>query len=156
MSRKLKAAIAAGALLGVAALVFSLLSFPGVAGAQEESTDGETVAPRALGFLERVLDELVSEGTIDEEDADAVLTAVEEEIQEFREAHPEWAHPRRHLLQKGARIGALLDEGGITQEEYDALPEHSRLRDIDIGDALDDGLITPEELRQIWREHRQG
>lgn len=155
MSRKLMAALAAGAVLVVAGLALSLVSFPGIAGAQEESP-GEHVAPRALGFLERVLDELVSEGTIEQDDADAVLTAVEEEIEEFRAEHPNWDNPRRHLLRKGARIGALLDDGGITQEEYDSIPDDSRLRDIDVGDALDDGLITPEELREILREHRRG
>lgn len=108
-----------------------------------------------LGFLERVVDELVVEGTIEEEDAGAVLSAVEEEIQEFREDHPDF-RTRRHLLRKGARIGALLDDGGITQEEYDSLPEDSRLREIDIGDTLDDGLITPEELRSILKGHRRG
>lgn len=155
MSTKIMAAIAAGAVLVVAGLVFSFVSFPGIAGAQEESTGERSVAARALGFLERVLDELVSEGTIDQEDADAVLTAIEEEVEEFRAEHPDF-RPGRHLLRKGARLGALLDDGGITQEEYDALPEDSRFRDIDIGDALDDGLITPEELREAIREHREG
>lgn len=155
MSRKIMAAIAAGAILVVAGLVFSFVSFPGIAGAQEESTEERSVAPRALGFLERLLDELVSEGTIDQEDADAVLAAVEEEIEEFRAEHPDF-RPGRHLLRKGARIGALLDDGGITQEEYDALAEDSRLRGLDLDEALSDDLITPEELREAIREHREG
>jgi hypothetical protein len=156
MSTKIMAAVAAGAILVVAGFVFSAVSLPGTAGAQDESSSEESVAPRALGFLERVLDELVAEGTIDQEDADAVLAAVEEEIQAFQEEHPHWAHPRRHLFGKGARIGALLDDGGITQEEYDSIPENSPFRDIDIGEALEDGLITPGELRDILREHRRG
>lgn len=156
MSTKMMAAVAAGAILVVAGFVFTAVSLPGTAGAQDDSSSEESVAPRALGFLERVLDELVSEGTIDQGDADAVLTAVEAEIQEFQEEHSDWAHPRRHLLRKGARIGALLDDGGITQEEYDAIPEDSPFRDIDIGEALDDGLITPDELRDILRDHRRG
>lgn len=156
MSRKIMAAVAAGAILVGGGFVFSAVSSPGIAGAQEETPGEDSVAPRALGFLERVLDELVAEGTIDQADADAVLAAVEEEIEEFKEEHPEWAHPRRHLLRQGARVGALLDDGGITQEEYDSLPADSRLRDLELGDALDDGLITPEELREILREHRRG
>lgn len=155
MSRKVITAIAAGAILVGAGFVFSLVSLPSTAAAQEETPEGEPVAPRILGFLERVLEDLVSEDTIDQEDADAVLAAVEEKIAEFREQHPDF-HPRRHWLRKGARLGALLDDGGISQEEYDSLPEDSRLREFDIGDALDDGLITPQELREILREHRRG
>ena len=155
MSSKVMAAIAAGIIVVTAGFVFSVVSLPGIAGAQDESPGEEAVAPRVLGFLERILEELVDEGTIDEEDADAVLAAVEEEIAEFKEEHPDF-HPRRHLLRKGARLGALLDDGGISQEEYDSLPEDGRLRQLDIGNALDDGLITPEELREILREHRRG
>lgn len=156
MSKKIVAAVAAGAILVVAGLVFSLVTFPGIAGAQEGDSSDDPVASRALGFLERVLDELVSEGTIDQEDAEAVLAAVEEEIEGFNEEHPEWEHSRRHLLRKGARIGALLDDGGITQEEFDSLPEESRLRQLDLEEALADDLITPEELREVLREHRRG
>ncbi|MGH8944634.1 MAG: hypothetical protein ACRDVL_00600 [Acidimicrobiia bacterium] len=155
MSKRIMAALAAGVILMGAGLVFSIVSKPAIAAAGEDSSDQE-VAPRAIEFLQRVLDQLVAEGTIEGEDAEAVLSAVEEELAELREQHPELAHPRRHLLRNGARIGALLDDGGISQEEYQSLPEDSRLRDIDIGDALNDGLITPEELREILREHRRG
>lgn len=157
MSRKVVAALAGGAIVVVAGFVFSLVSIPGIAaGAEQESAEEESLAPRALGLLERVLDELVSAGTIDQGDASAVLDGVEEEIQRLREEHPQREHPRRSLLRRGARIGALLDDGGITQEEYDSLPEDSRLRELDIEEALADALITPDELREALRMHFQG
>ena len=156
MSKKIMASLAAGVILIGAGVVFSIVSTPAIAVAGEDSAD-DGAAPRVIGFLQRVLDKLVAEGTIEEQDAEAVLSAVEDELAELREQRPELgAQPRRHLLRMGARIGALLDDGGISQEEYDSLPEDSRLRDIDVGDALDDGLITPEELREILREHRRG
>lgn len=155
MSIRVLAALAAGAILLGAGFVFWFVSTPSPAAAQEEAPD-EGMAPRAIAFLERVLDEMVSEGTIEESDAEAVVSAVREELSELREQHPELAHPRSHLLRKGARLAALLDDGGITAEEYESLPEDSRLRRLDLEEALVDDLITIEELRQILREHRQG
>jgi polyhydroxyalkanoate synthesis regulator phasin len=155
MSKKIMASLAAAVILIGAGIVFSIVSTPAIAVAGEDSAD-DGAAPRVIGFLQRVLDQLVAEGTIEEQDAEAVLSAVEDELAELREQRHELARPRRHLLRMGARIGALLDDGGISQDEYDSLPEDSRLRDIDVGDALDDGLITPEELREILREHRRG
>lgn len=152
MSSKILAALAAGALIVTAGLVLSVVSTPGVALAEH----GGAEAPRVIRFLERVLNELADEGTISEDDADAVLEAVESELAELNEQHPELGHLRRHLLRKGARIGALLDDGGISQEEYEALDDDHYLKQVDIGEALDDGLITPRELREIWREHIRG
>ncbi|MFV1961808.1 MAG: hypothetical protein ACC658_08230 [Acidimicrobiia bacterium] len=72
--------------------------------------------------------------------------------EELRQARP---HPRRDAFKKGARFGALLDDGGISQEEYDALGDDHPLKQIDVSEYLaGDGLITPEELREIWQQHR--
>ena len=57
-------------------------------------------------------------------------------------------HPRR-TFRNGLRLGAVLDDGGISQEEYDALPDDNILKSIDVSDYLEDGLITLEELREI-------
>lgn len=57
--------------------------------------------------------------------------------------------PRRHKFRKRAHIRALLDDGGIDQEEYDALGDDHPLKQIDVSEYLEDGLITPEELREI-------
>ena len=83
----------------------------------------------------------------DEAWEDGVLT-----LEEVRKNRP---HPRRNAFRHGARFGILMDDGGIDQEEYDALPDDHRLKQVDIGDALDDGLITPPELREIFEQYKE-
>ena len=205
-NRIIAALIAAGLLVG-AGFVTSVVSAPGTAGAQEDSSgddEGRGHSRRGFEFLSGVLDELVDQGTISQEDADAVLNAVQEKaagIKEEREALHEmikgfledgvitedeadqlpedhwlrsdvfdeaWAddeltveeiraarpHPRRDTFKKGARFGALLDDGGIDQDEYDSLPDEHPLKQIDVSEYLEDDVITVEELREIRSQHR--
>lgn len=77
----------------------------------------------------------------DEAWADGELTT-----DEIREARP---HPRRDAFKHGARFGALLDGGGIDQAEYDELPDEHPLKQVDVSEALEDGVITIEELREL-------
>jgi hypothetical protein len=208
MRNKIIAALVAGGLLVGAGFVTSLVSAPSTASAQEDAaaSDAEDRGPfhRGFEFLSGVLDELVAENTISQEDADAVLDAVEEKVAELKAEHEAmrdlikgfledgvltkaefdqlpannpfanerfdqaWQdgeltreeirearlHPRRDLFKKGARFGALLDDGGIDRSEYDSLGDDHPLKQIDVGKYLDDDLITPEELREIWRTHR--
>ncbi|MEE8405710.1 MAG: hypothetical protein V3S32_01020 [Acidimicrobiia bacterium] len=208
MRNKIITALVAGALLVGAGFATSLISAPGTASAQEETADTveERRGPfhRGFEFLSGVLDDLVGEETINQEDADAVLKAVEEKAEELRADHkamrelikgfledgviteeeaaqlPDdhgifnerldeaWEdgeltseelrqarpHPRRDAFKKGARFGALLDDGGIDQDEYNALGDDHPLKQIDVSGYLDDGLITSEELREIWQAHR--
>lgn len=78
--------------------------------------------------------------------ADGELT-----IEEIRQVRP---HPRLDAFKRGARFGALLDDGGIDQAEYDQLienlPPDSPLAQIDVSQYLDDGVITIDELREIF------
>lgn len=60
-------------------------------------------------------------------------------------------HRHRRTFRNGLRLGAVLDDGGISQEEYDALGEDNILKSIDVSEYLEDGLITLEELREIHR-----
>ncbi|MFQ5524015.1 MAG: hypothetical protein ACE5F5_10600 [Acidimicrobiia bacterium] len=205
--RKVLAASVAGAILVGAGFVTAAVAGPGTAFAEENGTaqveEGGFI-PRALGFLGGVLDGLVDDGTLSEDQAQAVLDAVEAKmetvkaereavremikefledgvitedeaaqlpedhfllserfdeawmdgeltIEEIRELMP---HPRRRAFKNGARLGALLDDGGIDQAEYDALPEDHPLKRIDVSSYLDDGIITVAELREIRAAHR--
>lgn len=66
---------------------------------------------------------------------------------EIREARP---HSRRDAFRRGAHFGALLDDGGIDQDEYDSLGNDHPLKQVDVSEYLeDDGLITPDELREL-------
>ena len=203
MRTKIVTSLVAGAILVGAGFATAMVSAPEVAVAQEGGEEG--LIPRALGLLGEVLEGLVSDGELSQEDADIVLDAVAEAIEEAKAEREEiraaiqeafedgeltdaeasilpddhwllserfdeaWEdgvltkaeirelspHPRRHAFRHGVRIGALLDDGGIDQAEYDSLPDEHPLKKADIGDALDDSLITPEELREIWQQHKE-
>ncbi|MFZ0013002.1 MAG: hypothetical protein WAL25_02695 [Acidimicrobiia bacterium] len=206
MKSKIWAALIVGGLLVGAGFVTSVVSSPGTASAQETTDEGdfEGPVPRIMGFLGGVLDGLVSDGTIDQDQADAIVDAAEAKATELREEHEadrklleqfleddvitqdEAAqlsddHPLlsdrfdgawedgeltrdelrgfgHHLglgrFRRGFHLGGLLDDGGIDQEEYDALPEDHPLKGADVSDFLDDGLITPDELRQLLPQIR--
>ena len=83
---------------------------------------------------------------LDEAWADDQLTT-----EEIREARP---HPRRDTFKKGARFGALLDDGGIDQAEYDELDDEHPLKQIDVSEYLSDGVITIDELKAIREANR--
>lgn len=82
--------------------------------------------------------------TFDEAWEDGELTR--DEIAELR------PHPRRGWFHRGLRFGALLDDGGIDQEEYDSLSDDHPLKQIDVSEYLEDGLITPDELREVFMD----
>ena len=212
MRNKIVASIVAGGLLVGAGFVTSVVSSPSIASAQEDAGDSEDKGLRHRGFefLSGVLSDLVSEGTIEQSDADAVLAGVEDkaaEIKAEREAtreltqelleddvitedeatqlpddHPffnekfdeAWEdgeltteeireirpHHRRGAFRRGAHFGALLDDGGIDQAEYndliESLGEDHPLAQIDVSEYFDgDNLITVDELREIrenWKD----
>lgn len=59
-------------------------------------------------------------------------------------------HRGRGQFRHGPRLGALLDDGGIDQAEYDALADDHPLKQVDVSEYLQDGQITPDELREIF------
>lgn len=67
-------------------------------------------------------------------------------IEEIREERP---HPRRDWFKRGVRFGAILDDGGIDQSEYDGLSDDHPLKQIDVSEYLEDGVISIDELREI-------
>ena len=125
--------------------------------AEEVRTERQAQRELIAGFLEDDVitsDELAQlpddhpfnnpDGPYAEAAADGELTM--EEIKEN--------FPHRHgAFKRGARFGALLDDGGIDQAEYDALiedvGEDHWIAQIDVSEYLADGLITLDELRQI-------
>lgn len=70
---------------------------------------------------------------------------------ELRDARP---HPRRHAFKSGFRFGALLDDGGIDRDEYESLDPDHPLKQADVTEYMDDDLITPDDLREIFHEFK--
>lgn len=206
MGKRIWAAFIAGAVLVGAGFVTSMVSSAGTAIAQDETddTDGDGPFPRIMGFLGEVLDGLVGDGTITQDQADAVTEAAQEKATELREEKqadrellrdlleddvitkeeaaqlPEdhflfsdrydeaWEDgeltrdelrpfSRHNFFKRGVRLGSLLDDGGIDQDEYDSamesLDDDHPLKQLDVSEYFeDDGLITGDELREIHQD----
>lgn len=115
-----------------------------------QATDTNTIGPvdgRVLdGPVSQVLDDLVSQGVITADQSRAITDALEakrdELAAEFRRRWQDWK-------QQGSQIRGFLDDDVITSDELSQLPEDSPLRDPDgpLADALEDGQITRQELR---------
>lgn len=150
MRSKILAAFVAGGLLVGAGFLTSVISAPGTAQALEETDDPGPAGsfPRVLRLLDEVLDDLVADDTLTQEQADSVSEAAAEKaedvVSDIREHRREW-----RPFARGFRFGALLDDGGIDQEEYDALPDRHPMKDLDMSEQLADGVITPDELGQV-------
>lgn len=152
--KKVIAAVAAAGVLVAGAFTASVVAGSGTATAQTEEESTE-VAPRGPGsMLSEVLDELVAEGTIDQETADELAAAIEAKVEEKR-ASGEFG-PRGHRHGRGGgELRGLLDDGVISEEELAELPDDHPLNDPE-GPAAGylDGGITEEELDEIREQHR--
>ncbi len=173
--KKIMASLAAAGLLVAGGATYAIVAAPAAATAQDETTtedgttddglneDGTTDssttdAPERVGLgdlLTSVLERLVTDGTITQDQADAVAGAVETEIDETRAAFEEWREANPGFRDRGHRghrggfdVGALLEDGVIDADELATLPEdHPLLADDGpLADALADGEVTQEEL----------
>jgi|FLYL01.1.fsa_nt_gi polyhydroxyalkanoate synthesis regulator phasin len=114
-----------------------------VAVAQTDEGGGSEAPERPrFGILGEVLDELVSDGVLDESQAEAVLDAVAAKKEEIR--------AERQALRE--QIQEFLSDGVITQDEIAQLPEDSRARQV--LEELSDDEITVAEFRRLFRHHR--
>lgn len=140
MRTKILAAFVVGGLLVGAGSLTAVISAPDTARAQEDtddSDDGEPV-PRILGFLGDVLDDLVGDGTIDQDQADAIVQATEDKIDEVRQRH--------EALRE--QLSQALEDGVITESEASELPDDHWLFGDAFDEAWEDGQLTAEEIRE--------
>jgi hypothetical protein len=206
LKNKILAAAVAATILVAAGVATAAITSPGVASAQEDSEDSSeetNVRPfkNHRPILEDVLSDLVADGILDQDQADAIVEALEEKASELRseaenlrglisgfledgvitaeeldqlpdvfpfnnlerffgdalddgeltldEFKEAWPRPKRGAFLRGARFGALLDDGGIDQEEYDSLSDNHPLKQIDVSEYLADGVISIDEFREL-------
>lgn len=115
---------------------------PAAESASPEASAGTATRPDKDTVLSDVLDELVTKGTITESQKTAILDAVTTE----RDAR------RTERQERMQQLKDILEDGQITQQELDTLPEDSRLRQLDdLDELMADDKITTDELRSLGR-----
>jgi len=127
------------AILAVAALVAGGAL---AAIAQDDESDPNAVdQPKPMPVVSEVLNDLVNDGTINQDQADAILTALHEKRLEIRENIRE----HRELMR------SLWEDGVLTSDEIDQLPPEHPFRNPDgpVAEYLEDGELTREELREL-------
>jgi len=124
--------VAAGALLLVAAT--SVLAAPTGEG---PTATIQSAVGLAGDLLSDVLDELVSAGTINQAQADAIEKAVDDRRAELR--------AEREKLRE--QMQTFLEDGVLSADELAQLPEDHPLRNLD--QYLEDGQLTTDELREL-------
>jgi hypothetical protein len=98
----------------------------------------------AGSVLADVLADLVGDGTITQQQSDAITDAVDTKIEETR-AEKQQRHEEMRAVRKQLR--SFLEDEVITQDELDQLPADHPLRSLET--ALDDGQIALDELNDL-------
>lgn len=129
--RKAIFAVAVVALLGVGSVA---VARPG--GGWSEEGDGA----ERVGVLAGVLGDLVTDGTITRDQADAITAALDEKKEEM-------AEKRRQAKEQ---LETFWEDGVLTSEEIAQLPFADRILEAEgVAEALEDGQITKEEMREL-------
>ncbi|MGI9601318.1 MAG: hypothetical protein ACR2QE_05515 [Acidimicrobiales bacterium] len=146
-----KAAVAgvAGLSLAGGSLAIAAVSPLGIAGAQEDETEQTSPEGRIASGLAEILAELVDEGTLTQDQADAVTERAEEKGAE-RRAEFEAQRAEREA-QREETAAAIAEAAGVTVEELQAARENGdSLADI-AGDNVDAviALLVQEQTDRI-------
>lgn len=132
-ARKLIGVPLAGILLVAGAT--AVLAQTGAGATITQAAGQATGAVKAL-FTD-VLDDLVADGTINQDQADAIVQAVQARHAELREQ----AQAMREQMR------TFLEDGTLSAEELAQLPADHPLRNLD--SYLEDGQLTEDELREL-------
>lgn len=110
--------------------------------------------PQPGSVLGNVLDELVEDETLTQAQADAVKAAMADKREEFKEKRGERREQRE---QRRAQIEEWLSDGVISADELAELSADSRLLADDgpLAEALEDGQITQEEWDAFIAERKE-
>lgn len=130
-------------LLAVAGATAVLAAPSAVTDTARQVPNAATVAGSCLADA---LADLVADGVITQEQSDAIVGAVDARVEERR----------KEMQQLRELVARFLEDGVVTAEELEQLPEEHLWRNLD--DFLADGQLTVEELRQLGGPfmHRHG
>ena len=127
---------------------FLLIAGAAVAAATPAVVDTATAAlnmsAAAGSLLADVLADLVGDGTITQQQSDAITDAVDTRLEERR---ADIKQRRDEMRAAHEQLQTFLEDEVITQEELDQLPADHPLRSLET--ALDDGQITLDELQDL-------
>jgi Spy/CpxP family protein refolding chaperone len=147
--KKIIASVAAAGVLVVGAFAASTITSSEAAAQTDEApavTD-EVRRPHPGGILDDVLGGLVEDGTLTQDQADAVKDAMVAKREELKEKFGDRIERRVRRHRMRAQIQEWLEDGVITADELSELPEDLPILADDgpLADALEDGQITQEE-----------
>ncbi len=146
------AAVAAAA-PGLADTAESLLNQVGATTASgspalSDGSDSRGLAGREIGgpgsLLEEVLADLVTAGTITQEQSDAIVGALTTRAEERR---AEFEAQRVQMREMWTQIKGFLEDGVISADEIAQLPADNPFTNL--SDILADGQVTLEELQSV-------
>jgi hypothetical protein len=163
--KKIIASVAAAGVLVVGAFAASTIS-TSEASAQTEETPvvtDEVRRPHPGAILDEVLADLVADGTLEPDEADAVKSAMSDKWDELKEEFGDRKERRAHRRDMHDKIQLWLEDGVITADELAELDvDLPRFEDGPLAEALEDGQITQAEWdafieeRKDRHEARQG
>jgi hypothetical protein len=158
MKKIIASVAAAGVLVTGAFTASTLLSAPAGAQALDAVVDdpmgADETGPREEA-LDEVLAGLVADDVLSQGQADEVKARLVAKHEELAAERRERREERRAVREQ---IRGFLEDDVITADELAQLPEDHPMRNEDgvFGDALADGQITREELRELRMEHMDG
>jgi len=163
--KKIIASVAAAGVLVVGAFVASTITTSEASAQTEEtpSVTDEIRRPHPGAILDEVLADLVGDGTLEQDEADAVKSAMTEKWDELKEKFGDRRERRAHRREMHDNIESWLEDGVITADELAELDfDLPRFEDGPLAEALEDGQITQAEWdafieeRKSRHEVRQG
>jgi Spy/CpxP family protein refolding chaperone len=146
--KKVIASIAAAGVLVVGAFAASTITTSEVSAQTDDTaavTD-EVRRPHPGVILDQVLGDLVEDGTLNQDQADAVKDGLEAKRDDMKEKYGDREDRRERRGEMREQIQSWLEDGVITAEELAELPfDLPRSEDGPLAEALEDGQITQAE-----------
>lgn len=152
---------AAGVLVAGAFVASTIVDGQAIAQTIDEPAVERPDIPNPGDILDEVLSDLVTDGTLDQGEADAVKDALETKHEEVRARIDEWREDNPGRFERGFKrgfaMGGVLEDGVIDASELAELPDDHPFRGPDGPAAkfLDDGELSEDELRQLGQQFRE-